>query len=238
VRSAVRDELLRINRAFYQSLAEPFAATRRRPQPGVQRLLRRIDHGATVLDVGCGHGLAAALLARLGHQGTYCGVDASQPLIDLARRGVAARWASFVTADITQPGWRRAAPLPTFDWVLGFAVLHHIPDAVVRLRLAEEVRSALPAGGRAAVSVWDFAGSERFRRRIVAWGEVGLTAADVEPGDVLLDWRHAGRGVRYVHHFSAVELTALARQAGFAVTEEFRSDGEAGSLGLYQVWEA
>ena len=236
MRPAVRDELLRINRAFYQSLAVPFAETRRRPQPGVQRLLGRIDRAASVLDVGCGHGLAAEQLGRLGFAGSYHGIDSSEPLVGLARQRVTADWATFALGDVSLSGWRQTAPGATFDWVLAFAVLHHLPQAALRLQITEGLRSVLATEGRVAVSVWDFAGSERFRRRLVAWEEVGLTSADVEPGDTLLDWRHAGRGLRYVHHFSSQELAALAQGAGFTVEEEFSSDGEGGRLGLYQVW--
>jgi len=238
VRPAVRNELLRINRAFYQSLAVPFAATRNRPQPGVRRVLGGIDRGARVLDVGCGHGLAAEELSRLGHRGPYCGIDASEPLVELARRRIEAAWVTFAIADVAQPGWRQAALGASFDWVLAFAVLHHLPDASLRVQVTEGFRDLLATEGRVAVSVWDFAGTERFQRRVVAWDEVGLTSADVEPGDTLLDWRHAGRGLRYVHHFSSQELADLAQAAGLSVVETFHSDGEGGRLGLYQIWRA
>ena len=238
MRPAVRDALLRINRAFYQNLAVPFAATRNRPQPGVRRVLGRIDRGARVLDVGCGHGLAAEELGRLGHQGPYCGIDASEPLVELARRRIETAWVTFAIADVAQPGWRHAAAGAPFDWVLAFAVLHHLPDASLRLQVAEGLRSVLAPNGRLAVSVWDFAGTERFQRRVVAWEEVGLTSEDVEPGDALLDWRHAGRGMRYVHHFAEQDLAQLAQDAGFSVAEEFRSDGQGGRLGLYQQWRS
>ena len=238
MRPAVRDELLRINRAFYQSLAVPFAETRRRPQPGVQRLLGRIDRAASVLDVGCGHGLAAEQLGRLGFAGSYHGIDSSEPLVGLARQRVTADWATFALADVSLSGWRQTAPGATFDWVLAFAVLHHLPQAALRLQVTEGLRSVLATEGRVAVSVWDFAGSERFRRRLVAWEEVGLTSADVEPGDTLLDWRHAGRGLRYVHHFSSQELADLAQAAGLSVVETFHSDGQGGRLGIYQIWRA
>jgi len=238
VRPAVRDALLRINRAFYQNLAVPFAATRNRPQPGVRRVLGRIDRGARVLDVGCGHGLAAEELGRLGHQGPYCGIDASEPLVELARRRIETAWVTFAIADVAQPGWRHAAAGAPFDWVLAFAVLHHLPDASLRLQVVEGLRSVLAPNGRLAVSVWDFAGTERFQRRVVAWEEVGLTSEDVEPGDALLDWRHAGRGMRYVHHFAEQDLAQLAQDAGFSVAEEFRSDGQGGRLGLYQQWRS
>jgi SAM-dependent methyltransferase len=227
---------MRINRAFYQSLALPFAATRNRTQPGVRRVLGRIDHGARVLDVGCGHGLAAQELERLDHHGPYCGIDASAALVDLAKQRVEAPWVSFAVADVTQPGWRQAASQDPFDWVVAFAVLHHLPDASLRRQVAAELRNALAEEGRVAVSVWDFAGRERFQRRMIGWEEIGLTPADVEPGDALLDWRHGNRGVRYVHHFTPQELADLAQGAGLSVAEAFHSDGEGGRLSLYQVW--
>jgi SAM-dependent methyltransferase len=236
VRPAVRDELLRINRAFYQSLAEPFAATRPRPQPGVGRVLGRVDPAATVLDVGCGHGVAAGRLLELGFHGRYLGIDSSAPLIELARRRVAASWATFVEADLAVEEGLPAEAAHDCDWILAFAFLHHIPDGELRRRVVASLRNALRPGGSVAVSVWSFGEVERFRRKQVAWDEVGVRAEDVEPGDVLLDWRAGGRGVRYVHRFTSGELEDLARSVELSVVEEFHSDGEGGRMGLYQVW--
>lgn len=233
MRPTVREELLRINRAFYQSLAGPFASTRPRVQPGVRSVLSRIEPQADVLDVGCGHGLAAEELQRLGFRGTYRGVDSSDPLIEIARHRVNAPWATFDVADLALEGW---APPSAVDWLLAFAVLHHVPDAVVRQRLVHSLGSTLRRGGTIAVSVWDFGDAERFRRKMVPWAKVGLQADDVEPGDVLIDWRHGGRGVRYIHRFTSEELEGLAKAAGLTVVEEFHSDGDGGRMGLYQVW--
>ena len=86
------------------------------------------------------------------------------------------------------------------------------------------------------LSTWNFLESDKWRDRICGWEEIGLESGDVEPGDTLLDWRRGGRGLRYVHHFTSDELTALADQSGFEVLEEFLSDGEGGRLGRYQIW--
>ena len=237
MRPAVRDELLRVNRAFYQNLAASFAATRPRPQPGVVRALTAIDRQASVLDAGCGHGLAALQLARAGHRGRYLGLDSSERFVEMARRRVATSWAQFHVADLAEPGWQGADGIDQpFDWVLAFAVLHHLPDGALRRRVVDDLHSVLSSKGRALVSVWDFPQSARMRRRIVPWDTIGLKDADVEPGDALLEWRHEGHGLRYVHNFTPDDLADLAAGGGFTVISEYRSDGEGGRLGLYQIW--
>jgi hypothetical protein len=157
-------------------------------------------------------------------------------LIDLARRHVRVAWATFAVADLAQSGWRSAAGDTPFNWVLAFAVLHHVPDASLRLQVAGELRACLAPEGTVAVSVWDFAGRQRFQRRMVAWDEIGLSPGEVEPGDALLDWRLGSRGLRYVHQFTDDELAEVAQAAGLTVAERFHADGEGGQLGLYQLW--
>ncbi|HBY06444.1 MAG TPA: hypothetical protein DEH22_01125, partial [Chloroflexi bacterium] len=99
------------------------------------------------------------------------------------------------------------------------------------------VRGLLPPGGQFIHSNWQFLNSARLRQRVHPWPEIGLSEAEVEPGDYLLDWRRGGFGLRYVHHFSENELHTLADETGFRIIESFFSDGESGNLGLYQVWE-
>jgi SAM-dependent methyltransferase len=234
---AVRRQLLEINREFYQTHAASFVATRTRLQPGAARVLSRVDPEAAVLDLGCGPGLAAEALAAGGHRGPYLGLDSSPWLISMAQGRVRETWARFLPADLADPHWS-VGLTGGFDWALAFAVLHHLPDAGLRRRVLRRVRRLQPTGARAAISVWDFQRSERLRRRVIPWQEVGLVEEQVDPGDALLDWRHEGRGLRYVHHFSSAELADLAAAAGYRVEQEFQSDGENGRLGLYQVWRA
>ncbi len=233
--------LLALNRAFYARFGAAFAEKRGRLQPGVARLLPRIPPAARVLDLGCGHGAVLRALRGQGFHGRYIGLDFSPALLTLAQP--AAREAPteadfrFLPRDLTAAGWEEGLPAP-FDFVLAFAVLHHIPGAARRQRLLRQIRALLPAGGRFFHSHWQFLNSPRLRQRIQPWAAAGLSAADVEAGDYLLDWRHQGYGLRYVHHFSPAELRRLAAATGFEVRETFFSDGEGGRLGLYQVWEA
>lgn len=238
MRSDIRERLLQVNRAFYQTLGEAYADTRPRPQPGVQRIAGSIRPAAAVVDVGCGHGLAADALTAVGFAGRYIGVDASETLLARARQRVTAPWADFRLAHVADAKWGDVAGLlpGAFDWVLAFALLHHLPGDTLRLRLASDLRRFLKPAGKAAVSVWDYLRSDRLRHRVVDWSEIGLAPSDLDPGDALLDWRSGGYGLRYVHHFTPAELTGLAHRAGFEGVETFRSDGDDGQLGVYQIW--
>ena len=56
-------KLLQLNAEFYQTFAVQFSATRQRIQPGVQRILKTVDPRAHILDLGCGNGELARVLA-------------------------------------------------------------------------------------------------------------------------------------------------------------------------------
>jgi SAM-dependent methyltransferase len=253
VRSEVVERLLRINRGFYQSFADPFRATRGRLQPGVSRALESVNPDANVLDLGCAHGLLAEELAGRSHSGVYVGLDSSHPLLDSVPERLHPPRYQFALADLSDEEWAPIArkmlseglaaeqnlveSSSLFDWVFAFAVLHHLPSSDLRQSTVAALRSLLRADGRVAVSAWDFLASARLQKRVVAWNTVGVSDEDVGEGDYLVDWREGGSGVRYVHHFTGDELTALAVEAGFRVSQEYSSDGENSQLGLYQIWE-
>ncbi len=231
-------QLLALNRQFYETMGESFSATRQRLQPGVMRMLGRVPAAARVLDVGCGNGNAAAALARLGHCGGYVGVDFSRALLDEANHLVPPGYpASFFQADLAQVGWEALLPAGQFDFIFGFAAFHHLPGRALRKRVIETLRARLATGGRFVHSYWQFQNSARLRARIQPWEKAGLSPADVEPGDTLLDWRRGGSALRYVHLTSPAALAELAAETGFRLVESFFSDGEGGNLGLYQIWE-
>lgn len=229
------EKLLEINRRFYQSFGKAFATKRTRPQPGVLRILSGLPQGATVLDLGCGHGLVAEFLARAGHTGRYLGVDLDPGLLQIAHERAYSMPASFRRIDLAKPGW--AEQFRTgFDMVCAFAVLHHIPDDDRRAQWAGELASMMSSGSAAALSVWDFLSAPSLRERILPWEVAGLDRNAVDAGDYLLDWREQGSGMRYVHSFTEEELERLAHHAGLSVRETFHSDGRNGRLGLYQIW--
>lgn len=244
MKETIVHQLLSLNRQFYEHFAQPFSQTRSHLQPGVRRCLPRLLQAQSLLDFGCGNGELFFALRRTGYQGRYLGLDFSQALLAIATQ----RWAEvsrgnsqqapFRAVEITQAGWQESLGGETFAVITAFAVLHHLPSAELRLRVLQTLRTLLPQTeeGLLFLSNWQFLSSARYRQRIQAWEEIGLTADTVDSGDYLLDWREGGRGLRYVHHFSEDELVHLAAQSGFQVIESFYSDGREGNLAIYQLW--
>ncbi len=234
-------KLLQINRQFYDRFAPSFSVTRGQVQPGVLRLSERFVKEAFILDVGCGNGTLARSLISQGFSGNYLGVDMSEGLLTAAKRltdetqnaEITFRW-----ADLAVPDWPNQINRENYDWLVSFAVLHHIPGENLRQKTIANFRKLIKPDGRVAVSVWQWQNSARLRKRVLPWSAVGIDPEEVDEGDVLLDWR-AGDipGIRYVHTFSDESLTKLAREAGFKVAEVFYSDGKSGDLALYQVWK-
>jgi SAM-dependent methyltransferase len=170
---------------------------------------------------------------------------------------------TFLVADIVQPDWTHSLPLSktrepseegrwlgtlapalrasanagvgVFDCVLMLAVLHHIPDSTIRVRILRQVRDLLAPQGRAVVSTWQFMENERMRKKIVPWRAVGIDERELEPGDALLNWKRGGAGLRYCHWIGEDELRAMSAQAGLKVTETFHAGGREQDLSLYAI---
>jgi tRNA (uracil-5-)-methyltransferase TRM9 len=249
---ATAARLLALNHDFYEKFGASFSATRQRLQPGVKRILETLKGDESILDLGCGNGELARVLAERGQRGPYLGLDFSLALLREAESQPEESSTKFLQIDITSANWAqnlqpfdrlRVAPSTlrqaqggAFNLITAFAVLHHIPGEELRLKILKKIPALLAGNGRFIISNWQFLNSARLKARIQPWSAAGLSDADVDEGDYLLDWRDGGKGLRYVHQFSAQELSGLAEQAGLRVSESFLSDGETGNLGLYQIW--
>jgi len=238
VKTDIAQRLIELNRRFYTDFGEPFSATRGRIQPGVRRVLDSLNGDETILDLGCGNGELARTLARDGHRGAYLGLDFSLPLLTDAESMPEGFSAEFREADLAQWSVVSGQWSVTGGWSLitSFATLHHIPSHELRLGVLKTVYGLLAEGGLFIHSNWQFLNSPRLRLRVQEWSEAGLADTDVDENDYLLDWRSGGTGLRYVHHFSEEELTALAESSGFKIVETFYSDGKEGNLAIYQTW--
>ncbi len=226
------ERLLSLNRRFYEAVALAFAASRGTTEPGLERLLPSVR--GRVGDLGCGQGRLALLLPA---GCAYVGMDFSPAMLAVAREGAAAagREALFVEGDLLAERWPPQVEAGHFDWLFLRAVLHHIPGASNREAVVRRAAALLAPGGRLVLANWQFLRSPRLRRRLIPWERIGLTAADVEPGDYLLDWRREVEALRYVHLVDEAETVALLEGAGLVVEQLYLEDGHTRDLTLYGV---
>jgi ubiquinone/menaquinone biosynthesis C-methylase UbiE len=105
--------------------------------------LKRLSKTApeNVLEIGCGQGTGARIIYDLFHPERYIGVDLDPRMIRRARRRSSALpEATFLEGDVASLDF----PDATFDLVVDFGILHHVPNWTDALA---EVHRVLRTGG-------------------------------------------------------------------------------------------
>ncbi len=121
----------------------------------VRRIYRRVADlveakpGDTILDVGCGPGELALLLAeRVGSSGRVAGIDASPEMIARARQKARRRHA---TVDFRlEPVEALSFPDQQFDSVVSSFMYHHLPGDL-KPRAVASIARVLKPGGRLCI---------------------------------------------------------------------------------------
>ncbi len=109
----------------------------------LEGVVSRLEAGARVADVGCGHGASTILMARAFPKSRFSGFDNHAPSIGCARaraEGAGLKNITFDVADAT----RFDAPSGGYDLVCCFDCLHDMGDPV---HTAARAREALAKGG-------------------------------------------------------------------------------------------
>jgi tRNA (cmo5U34)-methyltransferase len=106
----------------------------------VRRLLQRNAHPfARFLDVGGGDGAMTELVLSLEPSAQAVLVDFSEPMLEGARRRLAAypeRW-QLVEADLSAAGWRAGLPAGLFGAAVSALAIHHLTSARKRALFGE-----------------------------------------------------------------------------------------------------
>ncbi len=180
-----------------------------------------IRPGARVLDIGCGQGLLASLLASTGAQARagrwpaswppapapalVTGVELMPRDVERARTALAplGAQARFVCGDM------RTTPFPQADAVVILDVLHYI-DIAAQNEVLARVRAALPAGGRLLLRVGDASARRGFA--VSQWVDAVVT-------------RIRGHRVLPQYGRTLAEWSAQLHQLGFSVHSQPMSAG-------------
>lgn len=109
--------------------------------PALEGVKAKLDKGATVADVGCGHGASTVIMAKAFPKSTFVGFDYHSPSVDAARK----RAAEVGVSDRVKFEQASAKDYPgTYDFVAFFDCLHDMGDPV---GAASHVRSSLQSDG-------------------------------------------------------------------------------------------
>lgn len=152
--------------------------------------------GDRVLDVGCGSGVVAALLAELGAH--VVGVDANEDAVAYARRTFGGSRARFEVGLVDDLGFDAA----TFDRAYCLEVIEHLPLFQGRHLLASLLRLVKP-GGVLTLTTPNYQGT---------WPAI----------EFALDRLHLVprlAGTQHVCRFTRASLRDLAETAGWRVTQ-------------------
>jgi ubiquinone/menaquinone biosynthesis C-methylase UbiE len=172
----------------YELIANLFFFGRRRATFQALMAAVSVQPGQRVLDVGCGTGYFATLLAQaVGPEGSVVGIDPSPEMIRYASR----RTGRAINCQF-QVGAAEALEFPAehFDVVVSSLVMHHLPEDLQVVAL-QEIRRVLRPGGNVLV-------------------------AEAQTPRNGLGWRLIARVHRYDRLARMVpQLEPLASQAGF-----------------------
>ncbi len=136
----------------YADGALPIAAGQTISQPRVVAMMLaalRLAPGLRVLDVGCGSGYAAALIADLVAPGPVIAIERQSALVEPARARLTGRNVTVHLADGTV-GWPAAAP---YDAIHVAAAADDVPGGLLA-QLAPGGRLVIPLGSEGNQELW------------------------------------------------------------------------------------
>ncbi len=210
MRQKYANELLEISRAGYEKIASDFSHTRGWFWPELRFISDLVPDGERLLDIGCGNGRFLGMLE--GKSVNYTGIDFSEGLIAVARKRYHDQaHTTFIVGDAL------SLPFPdkSFDTVVSFAVLHHIPSRAYRVQFLREAARVAKPGSLVIITAWNvWRAKPRTITSFILKKLCGLVHTDF--GDALLGFNNE-KNVRYVHALTKHEIRSLAKEAGLTI---------------------
>ncbi|MDT3378972.1 class I SAM-dependent methyltransferase [Labrys neptuniae] len=173
--------------------------------PALEGVMEKLEQGATVADIGCGHGVSTMIIARAFPNSRFYGFDYHPGSIDDARSAAeAAGMADRVTFEVSTA---KTVPARGYDLVCFFDCLHDMGDPVGAMR---HVRSTMAPEGTCML-VEPFA-NDRLEDNFNPVGRVYYAASTVICTPASLDQEV---GLALGAQAGEARLRKVANEAGF-----------------------
>jgi len=207
---------------------------RAKPWESIFELIKnQVGKNKKVLDVGCGNGRYFEALDGKGVE--YMGVDSCEGLIKKTRKHENTK-TEFLVGDILDLPFEK----DQFDYVLGIAVLHHIPSRELQLKALSEMHRVLKPGGKLIMTNWNL-GREIWSFKHMALWLYGFMARKRDSlgfRDLLIPWGITGSiAKRYYYAFSLAELKRLVNRIGFKADKAYYVDRKSSLARWGSFWK-
>ena len=207
-------KIIEKTRDDYDLISREWDLSRNRASQIKINLISEIKPKNKVLDIGCGNALMLPFVLEKG--AFFSGLDISEKLIEIARKKyskeIEQKKAELFVGVATELFFEENE----FDFVISFAVLHHIPSKELQKKFFEEIKRVSKPNAKVKIIVWNLLSNWANKRFNIKYQLDGK-----ENGDVLIPWKATQGKVidRYYYQFSKEELLSLAKDAGFKNTE-------------------
>jgi len=226
------DNIIQVNKAFYDKVGAEFSKTRQNQWVGWGRVKKVLEKQAKskgvieVLDIGCGNGRFTEILKDIHLQ--YTGIDSDIYFLNEAKSRQLPNNYQFINRDGIQDIF---VDLGHYDAILAFGITHHIPSFELRLKWFKKVTSMLNRGGIFIFTIWNFPIESNIHKTYDF-----IDQNDLEEGDYFLGWNNMPNTHRYFHKYLETEIqTILSNITTCKLHERFKSDGKTGDLNEYFV---
>ncbi len=213
----------------YNLIAEDYARTRGFIWD-IESLAEYVLPGERILDLGCGNGRLLEIIKD--KKIDYIGVDASEKLIEIAKKNYPN--SKFQVADALN------LPFPDnyFDKIFSIRVLHHFPSEEFRFQFLKEAKRVLKPKGFLILTVWNVWGC---KDKKYLWLLIKSTflkiigKSKLNFGDTFIPW--GKKVLRYQHYFTKNELKNLVKKTGFKIKKVYTTFGPRQYSDIYIVAE-
>ncbi len=239
------EKLLKLNKTYYDTAGEFWNQDPNYAWGGwyllrshILDLIERKGDTITVLDIGAGNGRWYHFLKREFPRVTwiYTAIDSS----DFGRSGyMDSDCVTFLHADIFSESWVQN----TFDLVVAFGLLHHIPGKRLQLKFLKQFVDSIGIGGLGVFTTWQYMRLERLKKRIISGNErlklcnaLKIDEGELDVNDNFLSWVKGIESIRFSHYFDRDEVMDIMKKLSqVTIIDAFLADDRESNRNEYFV---